>query len=503
MKKILAVTVTCALLINIFFGAVSFSDERFKFIRINYDGPLTDGFSFSEDLAAVCDNTGKMGYIDINGDVAIPFEFEFANSFSEGLAAAAVPNGKYGFIGKAGKFKIPPSFDFATKFSQGLCLVISGGRWFYIDKTGREVIIAKDSTVTGATDFSDGVAWMVNQNGDAAIVDIYGQMVCDFRFKWYSEFSEGVAWAACDVGNEFAHFQMGLIDKNGNWVIQPGRFTDARPFKDGVAWVRDAITKQRLLIDKSGNILLRYGTEQVCDFDGGISVTDADGGVVFIDKNDYPLWRSKNYSPCFYNGYGQGRVIVKSKSDGRFYIIEDAFYKKNAAGQENRINFSYADSGSFNYYGICLLLGSPVAIVNNEWCYIDPLNLSVMPEIIDNTAMIPLDFIAKYATEWEVGYNPESDTVLYNKDKSISFNIDDTAVNVKEYDSSAGWYSEKTIKLSSPPILKGGHIYLPVRSVAELMGLYVFWYEPGLIVLKSINSSLTSDRVQEILNRYK
>lgn len=88
---------------------------------------------FSEDLAAV-EVDGKWGYIDKQGRMAVPPQFETAEAFSEGLAAVEV-DGKYGFIDKSGEFVIKPRFDLATKFSDGFARVIVG--WNKERKTNR------------------------------------------------------------------------------------------------------------------------------------------------------------------------------------------------------------------------------------------------------------------------------------------------------------------------------------------------------------------------------
>lgn len=120
---------------------------------------------------------GKYGYIDDNGKVIIPFEYEYAEDFNEGLAivwkgyklladdyfkcgyidktgkevipikyddtysfreslAAVKKNGKYGFIDKNEKIIIPFQYDNASEFNEGLAAVKKNGKLIYIDKTG-------------------------------------------------------------------------------------------------------------------------------------------------------------------------------------------------------------------------------------------------------------------------------------------------------------------------------------------------------------------------------
>jgi hypothetical protein len=104
--------------------------------------------SFAEGLGAVKDRTsGKWGFIDADGTLAISCKFDKTYGFSDGLAAVLVAN-KYGFIDKAGKGVIEPSFDsieqlhfhdYVHGFQCGLAKVKNNGRTVFIDKAGKEV----------------------------------------------------------------------------------------------------------------------------------------------------------------------------------------------------------------------------------------------------------------------------------------------------------------------------------------------------------------------------
>src|SRR5215467_13059918 len=68
--------------------------------------------------------------------------------------------GKFGYIDKTGRVTIPPQFDSASRFSEGLAAVGVGDdtikrKWGYIDQTGRFAIKPRFSK---ADDFSNGLA---------------------------------------------------------------------------------------------------------------------------------------------------------------------------------------------------------------------------------------------------------------------------------------------------------------------------------------------------------
>lgn len=99
---------------------------------------------FSEGLCAVWDN--GYGYIDDNGNLTIPYDFELGEHFNEGLAVFK-PKGKsknYGYIDKSGHVIIEPIFTSAENFENGLASITIGKeydkcKYGIIDKKGNYI----------------------------------------------------------------------------------------------------------------------------------------------------------------------------------------------------------------------------------------------------------------------------------------------------------------------------------------------------------------------------
>ena len=66
-------------------------------------------------------------------------------------------------------------------------------------------------------------------------MDTKGNLLTGFDFVWTSEWSDGVCWASKDMGSDFDHIEMGLVDKTGSFLIAPGIYTDADVFSEGFA----------------------------------------------------------------------------------------------------------------------------------------------------------------------------------------------------------------------------------------------------------------------------
>ena len=112
--------------------------------------------SFSEGLATI-ETGGKSGYMDKTGKLVIPAMFVDAEDFSEGLAAVQVTGEmrwcpadeagsrygsakSYGYIDRNGKMVIPPQFEYAGPFREGVANVSTCSKAGFIDRTGKIVL---------------------------------------------------------------------------------------------------------------------------------------------------------------------------------------------------------------------------------------------------------------------------------------------------------------------------------------------------------------------------
>ncbi len=93
------------------------------------------GQPFSEGLAGVQTATGKFGFIDRLGALAIPAQFDYVLAFTEGLAAV-LEGDKVGYINRQGELVIAPQFEAADVFAEGVAAVALDGKVGFIDHAG-------------------------------------------------------------------------------------------------------------------------------------------------------------------------------------------------------------------------------------------------------------------------------------------------------------------------------------------------------------------------------
>lgn len=129
-------------------AAVSANKRATRFGFIDKTGQMRIGphfagadLQFAEGRAMVWKD-GLFGYIDREGNLAIPYAYHFCDHFSCGLGRVIVErNGKesYGFINSAGEMVIEPRFSVASNFHHGLASVSDSATSGYINTQGEYV----------------------------------------------------------------------------------------------------------------------------------------------------------------------------------------------------------------------------------------------------------------------------------------------------------------------------------------------------------------------------
>jgi hypothetical protein len=160
----------------------------------------------------------KWGYIDRTGKLVIPAKYAQATIFSEGLAWVKSEDGAFVAINETGEEVLRLSEATGVRcFREGLApFEMKGGKWGYVDKTGKVVI---EPAYGIACDFTHGLA-AVEQNGVCGFINKKGETVIPMQYIDAHNFtSEGYAVVGISAGHRKVKY--GVIDKKGNYVIEP------------------------------------------------------------------------------------------------------------------------------------------------------------------------------------------------------------------------------------------------------------------------------------------
>lgn len=266
-------------------------------------GCLRDGLAgvVSRNDADPYTMTNRVGYVDQQGKLVIPFEYDGImegeggegitfNDFSEGLAAV-VKNEKYGFIDTKGKVVIPLDYDWVSDFSEGLAVVRVNERYGAIDKTGKVVIPVKYGSLG---DFNEGFAFATYASQDMdykyGLIDKNNKEVIPFMYQQMGNFSEGLV-AVQKEG------KWGYVNKENKPVIAIDLdYEQVNDFSNGLAAVFDFEQNSDNMkygyIDKTGKLVIPMSFTRVywddsegkIDFKNGYAlVNDSEGRQFCID----------------------------------------------------------------------------------------------------------------------------------------------------------------------------------------------------------------------------
>ena len=452
----------------------------------------------------ICVDGHRAGYINEAGELVIALDFAMAGSFHNGLAPVRVQYGKYGYIDTTGKFAIAPQFDEASDFSCGVALVRKGNKTGYIDTTGQFLSMQYNSDAyTPVSSFSEGVAWVENAAGKRAVIDTAGNLLTSCDYVWSMPFSDGVAWASVDMGDDFYQIEMGLIGPDGSWLIEPGIYTDAQSFSNGVCWARKMGEEGICLIDKQGNVLDEIDNgEMPSTFSGGVSVNVGGDILAIRNTTGVTIYSTARYLPVRYGGFSEGVMLVRGTSDDSYYLMRDTAY--TPAQPEQIIEGSYElEQLQDTSFEIAIKLYEPYAIVNGVKTEIDPDNPEVVAMVENSRSLLPMRFIVEHMPGWSVSWDYLTDSALIQSDSvSALFQQNSSIVELVCYNEHTRSYDYGSRTLDQPPVNRQDRLFLPVRALGEIVGANVFWDARGLAVVSNQRTSLSEQEASELLMQF-
>ena len=174
-------------------------------------------------------------------------------------------------------------YDGADTFQDGVAIVVLGNKYGAIDKAGKFTI--QPTYEYGLWNMGEGLVGFRDKNGKAGFMDKNGNIVPAI-YTAIGEVSDGLIRNA---GKE----KCGYLNTKGEVVI-PEMYYSARPFSEGLAWVKQNEDSKWQCINKENQVVIRLGEDEVPnDFNGNfhnglalINVSYEDGyGCKYIDVN--------------------------------------------------------------------------------------------------------------------------------------------------------------------------------------------------------------------------
>jgi hypothetical protein len=429
-----------------YYNFMDMSGKRLSDVEYADLEPFKDGLAKA--LGVLGGNKFHIGYLDHNGNLAIDCEalgyYQYF-SFSEGLARVTYSsegtgrtfyensyiqsmqsNALYGYINKDGSVAIKPQFKEAGDFHGGCAKVILGtdNRYALINTKG-EVLTAEN--LSSMQDLSDGLArakldreTLYYDNAGRVVLKpdmkIPGHMEKSNKDYVFNDFHDGLA-----SFYDYDRTVLGSIDKNGNVVFY-------KPFSDGSeSWdysegLRVYRSRSKYgYLDKTGEVAIEAQFDFVNNFKGGFAVVEVNGKKGII-KN--PISNQHQATP-------------QATPETTPQATPEAAPKPKLTVMVN---------------------GAP--LIGDADSYINE----------NNRAMAPLRAVAD-AFGFEVEWDPETRKIILNNANvgiTTEMHVGDPNFTIN---------GQAAIFEDAVPTIKEERTFLPLRKLAEILGVDVQWDE--------------------------
>ena len=238
--------------------------------RIIIDAEANDyrkAWVFSDGLAAVMKD-GKIGFINEQNDVVIPFLFDYTDKcrmydfgyvFHNGYCAMTDADGNLGLIDKNGNWVVEPEYDeIWAPHKSGYRVIVKDSKHGVLDSTGTIVYPAEYGYISI---ISDG--FVLNKGGKKWQVDFDGNTVQPFMFDNTYYLKYPIGYNECgDIEYAFADFAKyevmscyGVMNRITGEPVTPAIYSDINMLSKDLFEVQEYNSYDWYLIDTKGNIL--------------------------------------------------------------------------------------------------------------------------------------------------------------------------------------------------------------------------------------------------------
>jgi hypothetical protein len=269
---------------------------------------------FSEDgFAAIYDSDKKQFYfINQKGESLATEVSNFKlkdilgfgfRSFIDGMAAIKQGD-KWGFLNTSGKVAVPVKYDDISPFDGGYSTAQSLGKFYIIDKQGKETAVEVPGLVDLRT-FSEKLAPFKTADGKFGFVGENGKVAIEAKYLSVGYFSDGLAWA------KNTDEKIGYINSKGEWIIQP-QFSNAKDFDAESGMARIKTADKWAYVNKKGEIINVNDTDLWGDFSNGLAKGRRSELVGFFNsKGEWVIQPQFDAVRDFKNGYAAAKKADK------------------------------------------------------------------------------------------------------------------------------------------------------------------------------------------------
>ena len=238
--------------------------------RIVIDAEANDyrkAWVFSDGLAAVMKD-GKIGFINDQNDVVIPFQFDYTDKcrmydfgyvFHNGYCAMTDADGNLGLIDKIGNWVVEPEYDeIWAPHKSGYRVIVKDGKHGVLDSTGTVVYPAEYGYISILPD-----GFVLTKSGRQWQVDFEGNTVQPFMFDNTYYLNYPIGYNECgEIKYAFADFvkyevmnSYGIMNRITGEPITPAIYSDINMLSKDLFEVQEYDSYDWYLLDTKGNVV--------------------------------------------------------------------------------------------------------------------------------------------------------------------------------------------------------------------------------------------------------
>jgi len=323
---------------------------------------------FAQQKLFPIEKNGKWGYMDKEGKLALPFQYDYADEFMDGMAVVAVKNLPC-IINTDGKRVIDTgSYQFISSFGEGMAVARTfNNEQYYIDANG-EKIITLTADVYEARKMKNGAA-VVSKKFDQrftrfgkefstlsykfAFINNEGIFITEYIFDDADDMIDGIA--RVKQGGKF-----GIINNKGEWIVKP-TFGNIGNFNEGKVVVESG--GKYGFVNSKGYLIIKPDFDYAFNFSEGLAGVWIKEKYGFIDETGTVKIMAK-YDQIKPFAEGKAAVLLNGKwgfinKDGE-WVLRNVF-----------------DNASVFSEGKCAVL------VKRYWGFIDAQGALVIPAEYD------------------------------------------------------------------------------------------------------------------------
>ena len=223
---------------------------------------------FSEGVAAVM-KEGKIGFINTNNEVVIPFQYDdysdecrmydFAYLFHDGYCAMTNADGDLGLIDREGRWVVEPAYDeIWASHESGYRIVVDDGKYGVLDAAGAIVYPAEYRFIDIVSD-----GFVLDKAGRRWQVDFNGKTVLPFMFDEMSYISYPIEYNdSGDLTRRLSDYAMyetshrcGIMNRLTGQPLTPAIYSGIEMLSKDLFKVQEYDSYEWYLLDTNGNIV--------------------------------------------------------------------------------------------------------------------------------------------------------------------------------------------------------------------------------------------------------